>query len=142
MLHRDGRFRHEGHEIRNAKLRALFERSVAFVPDERKFVVRAGRFRGELEVEEAGFFVRGVDLEAGTIALSDGSQEPLVGETLCWSHFDPDVMMCRVKHVLVADGLLARFGHAAQAELFLAAEADGGGVAVELRGVRVRLPSP
>lgn len=141
VLHRDGGFRHEGQPIRNAKLRALFARSLAFLPDEGKYVVRAGHFRGEVEVEEAAFFVRSIDLEAGTITLSDQSEEALVGNSLCWSRFDPDVLMCRVKHALVADGLLARFTHGAQAELLLAADADGDAVSVEVGGDRVRIPA-
>ena len=73
VLHRDGRFLHEGAPIRNARLRAAFERGVRWLPREGKYVVTLGHFRGQLDVEEAGFFVRAVDLVHGTVALSDGS---------------------------------------------------------------------
>ena len=142
VLHRDGQFRHEGQPIRNAKLRALFERSVAYLPDEQKYVVRAGRFRGEIEVEEAAFFVRSVDLDAGTIALSDRSEEALNGASLSWSDRDPDTLMCRVKFDLVDGGLLARFERSAQAELLLGGEEDRDEFWVRLRGRRVRIPAP
>ena len=45
--------------------------------DEGKYVVQIGRYRGEIEVEEAGFFVREFDAEAGRVRLSDGATEPL-----------------------------------------------------------------
>ncbi len=144
-LHRDGRFTHEGHPLRNTKLRALFERSVVFLPDEGeagKYVVRVAHFRGEVEVEEAGFFVRSVDLESGRLELSDGSGETLRGETLAWSLLDADILLCRVKHDLRAGGLPARFEHSAQAELLLAAEEGPAGIAVRLAGDWVVLPDP
>ena len=62
MLHHDGRWTHEGQPIRNARLRAAFDRGVRYLPDEGKFVVQLGRFRGQIEVEEAAFFVRAFDL--------------------------------------------------------------------------------
>ena len=142
MLHRDGTFRHEGQPIRNHKLRALFERSVTFVPSEGKYVVWAGRFRGEIEVEEAAFFVRRVDLETGRVGLSDQSEESLVADALSWSALDPDTLMCRVKHELCPGGLPARFSHSAQAELLLGAEEDDDGVVVRMGGVLLRVPVP
>ena len=105
-------------------------------------MVRAGHFRGEVEVEEAAFFVRSVDLARGAIQLSDGSEEALVGASLHWSRLDPDVLLCRVKHGLVPDGLPARFGHSAQAELLLDANEEGEDLVVEAGGERVRLPLP
>lgn len=141
ILHRDGRFTHEGQAIRNAKLRALFERSVTYLVEEGKYVVRAGRFRGEVEVEEAAFFVRAVDLESGELSLSDGSHEPLVAETLAWSRLDEDVLLCRVKAPLREGGLPARFWQSAQAELLLAVAEDEGGFFFSLAGQRVALPA-
>ncbi len=109
VLHHDGRFTHEGAPIRNRKLRERFDRSVEYLPDEGKYVVRLGRFRGQVEIEEAGFFVRAVDLERGEISLSDGSREPLDVASLHESPID-GALLCRVKRELVAAGLLARFG--------------------------------
>ena len=142
VLHRDGRFSHEGQAIRNRKLRALFERSVAYLPDEDKYVVRAGRFRGQIEVEEAGFFVRSIDPASGCIALSDRSEEELRPETLTWSALDPDVLLCRVKHALREGGVPARFERSAQAELLLRAEERGGRIEVAVAGRWTALPDP
>jgi hypothetical protein len=140
VLHHDGRFTHEGHPITNVRLRAAFDRAVRFLPAERKYVVQLGRFRGEVEVEEAGFFVRSVDLARGTVALSDGSEEPLDVASLRTSPID-GAFLCRVKHELAPEGLPARFSHAAQAELLDAVEADdAGGSWIESGGVRRRMP--
>lgn len=140
VLHRDGRFTHEGLPIANARLRALFERSVRFLPEERAYVVQVGRFRGQLEVEEAGFFVRAVDLARGVLALSDRSEEPLDPATLRPSALDPDTLLCTVKRGLLPGGLPARFEHGAQAELLLAVEETPEGLVLRLAGERHPLP--
>jgi hypothetical protein len=141
VLHRDGRFTHEGAPIRNRKLRARFERSVRYLPDEAKYVVQVGRFRGQVEVEEAGFFVRSVDLARGTLALSDGGEETLDPATLRRSRLDPDALLCTVKRDLARDGLPARFERSAQAELLLAVEESGTGLVLSIAGRRVPLPT-
>src|SRR5262245_46108282 len=133
VLHRDGRFTHEGHPIRHARLRAAFERGVRWLPAERKYVVQLGRFRGEIEVEEAAFFVRAVDVAAGTIALSDGTSEPLDVASLRPSPAD-GALLCTAKRAEAPEGLAARFTPAAQAELLLAVEETAGGPAVRLGG--------
>ncbi len=140
-LHHDGRFSHEGQPIANRRLRAHFERSVEFLPDQGKYVVRLRHFRGEVEVEEAGFFVREVDLEAGEVLLSDGTREALELETLTLSPID-GALLCRVKRSLVQAGLPARFTHAAQAEFLQAVEAGGEGYVVRLGGREARVPLP
>ncbi len=138
-LHHDGRFSHEGEPILHAKLRAHFERSVAYLPDEEKFVVRLGRFRGQIEVEEAGFFVRSFDPATGEIALSDASRERLDPTGLAASPID-GALLCRVKRGLVVEGLLARFMPGAQAELLLAVESDDAGLWLPIGSERVALP--
>jgi hypothetical protein len=139
VLHHDGRFTHEGHPIRHARLRAAFERGVRWLPAERKFVVQLGRFRGEIEVEEAAFFVRAVDVPRGAIALSDGTAEPLDVASLRASPID-GALLCTVKRTEAEHGLAARFLPAAQAELLLAAEEAEGGLALRLGGVLHPLP--
>jgi hypothetical protein len=139
VLHHDGRFTHEGHPIRHARLRAAFERGVRWLPDERKFVVQLGRFRGEIEVEEAAFFVRAVDLAAGTLALSDGTADPLEPASLRTSPID-GALLCTVKRAVRPEGLAARFLPAAQAELLLAVEETAEGPALRLRGALRPLP--
>jgi len=127
VLHHDGRFSHEGHPITNSRLRAAFERGVRFLPDEGKYVVQLGRFRGEIVVEEAGFFVRSVDLARGTVLLSDGSEDVLDAASLRTSPIDA-VFLCTVKRAIAPGGLPARFTHAAQAELLGAVELGPDGV--------------
>ena len=133
VLHHDGTWRHEGQLIHNRKLRERFDRSVVYLPEERKYVVKVGRFRGEIDVEEAGFFVRSVDLEAGRLRLSDRQEDLLEVESLRESPIDGD-WLCTVKRELVPEGLAARFTHAAQAELANAVEEHGGEVGLEVAG--------
>ena len=133
VLHRDGSWSHEGRPFTNRRLRAVFDRSVRYLPDERVYVVQLGHFRGQIEVEEAAFFVRAVDPEAGAIALSDGSSEVLDPGTLDVSPHD-GALRCRVKRDLAPGGLLARFTHAAQAELLEAAEETPSGPVLRLGG--------
>jgi hypothetical protein len=138
-LHHDGRFTHEGEPILNRRLREHFDRSVEYLPEEEKFIVRLKHFRGEIEVEEAAFFVREIDLDRGEVGLSDGSRESLELASLEVSPID-GVLLCRVKRALVADGLLARFGHAAQADLLLAVEAEGEGFVLPIGSERIPFP--
>jgi hypothetical protein len=139
VLHHDGSWTHEGQPLRNRKLRALFDRSVRFLPEEGKFVVQVQQYRGEIAVEEAGFFVRAFDPAAGTLSLSDGSEERLDVSTLRSSSRD-GALLCLVKRELVRGGLLARFHHAAQAELMNAVEESGEGVALRIAGKLEPLP--
>ena len=139
VLHHDGSWTHEGVPISHPRLRAAFDRSVRFLPAEGVFVVQLGRFRGQIEVEEAAFFVRGFDAASGRIALSDRSEEPLAPESLHVSPCD-GAFLCRVKRDLSAAGLLARFGHAAQAELLAAVEERAGQVRLRIGGREVALP--
>jgi hypothetical protein len=121
VLHHDGRWTHEGVPVRNRRLREAFDRSVRFLPGESAFVVQLGRFRGQIEVEEAAFFVRDFDAATGSIRLSDGSAEGLEVATLRVSPRD-GAGLCLVKRALAPEGLLARFTHAAWAELARAIE--------------------
>ena len=139
VLHHDGRFTHEGEPIRNRRLREHFDRSVKYLPDEAKYIIRLQHFRGEIEVEEAAFFVRGIDLASGDVALSDGTREPLDPSTLAESPIDGAVL-CRVKRGLAAGGLLARFMHAAHADLLHAVEPEGEGFVLCIGDDRVAFP--
>lgn len=136
VLHHDGTFTHEGERILNRKLREHFDRSVEFLPEEGKYVVRLGHFRGEVEILEAGFFVRSVDLDTGEITLSDRTQEPLDVGSLVESPID-GALLCRVKRDLVRDGLFARFMHGPQAELLQSVVPDGDAFVLEIGGVRL-----
>jgi hypothetical protein len=139
VLHHDGSWTHEGHPITHARLRAHFDRSVRYLTDERKYVVTLRHFRGEIEVEEAAFFVRAFAPETGRIALSDRSEEILHPATLTTSPID-GALLCRVKRDLAPGGLLARFAHAAQAELLHAVDASESGMRLRVAGVWHDLP--
>jgi hypothetical protein len=121
VLHHDGSWTHEGQAVTHPRLRAAFDRSVRWLPEEGQYVVQLGRFRGQIDVEEAGFFVRQIDLEAGTVQLSDRSTDRLDARSLRVSPRD-GALVCTVKRDLHPPGLAARFLHAAQAELLQAVE--------------------
>jgi hypothetical protein len=139
VLHHDGSWTHEGHPIQHAKLRAHFDRSVRYLPEEQKYVVTLGHFRGEIAVEEAAFFVRAFEPGTGRIALSDRSEELLDPATLGVSAID-GALLCRVKRALEQEGLLARFTHAAQAELLHAVESTPSGMRLRIGGDWHALP--
>ncbi len=142
VLHHDGSWTHEGVPITNARLRRAFDRSVRFLPDEGGaglYVVQLGRFRGQIEVEEAAFFVRDFDAQSASIGLSDGTREGFDPTSLGVSERD-GALLCRVKPALRAGGLLARFGQAAQAELLLAVEDTSQGPRLRLAGVLHAIP--
>jgi len=139
VLHRDGTWTHEGHRFTHARLRAVFDRCVRYLPEEGVYVVQIGRFRGQIEIEEAAFFVRSVDAETGEIALSDGSAERLEVASLRASAVD-GALLCTVKRDLAARGLPARFTPAAQAELLGRVEAGPEGPLLRLRGCLVPVP--
>ncbi|MCG8592578.1 MAG: hypothetical protein MJE66_25080, partial [Proteobacteria bacterium] len=80
-----------------------------------------------------------LDLAAGVVCLSDRSREPLDPASLHVSPID-GAWLCRVKRDLDPAGLLARFTHAAQAELLNAVEFEGEQAWVPLAGRRLLLP--
>jgi hypothetical protein len=139
-LHHDGRWSHEGVPIRNRRLRAAFDRGVRYVPEAGVFVVALGRFRGQIEVEEAAFFVRDFDARSGELSLSDGSREALDPATLRVSPRD-GALLCTVKRALAPAGLLARFLHAAHAELLCAVEETPDGPRLRASGRLHALPT-
>jgi hypothetical protein len=140
ILHHDGRFTHEGAPIANRRLREHFDRSVEYLPDEDKYIVRLKHYRGQVEVEEAAFFVRSIDLTSGEIALSDGSFEVLDVTTLRASPID-GALLCQIKRADVGEGLPARFTHAAQADFLQNVDGDGEGYCVLIGGRRVVCPA-
>ena len=139
VLHRDGSWTHEGVPVLNRRLRRAFDRSVRYLPEEGKYVVQLGRFRGQIEVEEAAFFVREFDAAAGSLRLSDGSREAFEPASLGVSPHD-GALLCRVKRDLVKAGLPARFTHAAQADLLHAVEDTSQGPRLRLAGVLHAIP--
>lgn len=141
VLRRDAAWRHEGHPILNRRLRERFDRSVVYLPSEQVYVVQIGHFRGMIEVEETGFFVRGLDAERAEIVLSDGSTERLDVESLSPSRID-GAYLCRIKRDLVGEGLPARFLHGAQADLLGTVEEQDGTPMLRLAGRLVALPAP
>ena len=139
VLHRDGRWSHEGEPVLHARMRAVFDRGVRYLPQEGVYVVQLGRFRGQIEIEEAAFFVRVFDPADATLHLSDGTREPLDPASLRKSSYD-DGLLCTVKRELVSAGLPARFTVASQSDLLAAVEVDCGPPAMRLGGKLVPLP--
>jgi hypothetical protein len=132
-LHHDGRWSHEGQPIRNRRLRDHFDRHVVYLAEEQKYVVTLRHFRGEIEVEEAAFFVRAFEPSSGVLSLSDQSVEVLDPSTLSLSPRD-GALLCRVKRELAPGGLPARFMHGAHAELMHAVEEREGGFVLRAGG--------
>ncbi len=139
VLHRDGRWSHEGEPVLHRRLRAAFDRGVRYLPEEGVYVVQLGPFRGQIEVEEAAFFVREFDSRTGHMCLSDRSEEALDAASLQLSQPD-GALLCRVKADLAPGGLPARFTHTAQADLLLAAEETAEGPRLRLGGQLHALP--
>jgi hypothetical protein len=144
LLHHDGSWTHEGQPILNRRLREAFDRSVRFLPGEGAdgedvYVVSLGRFRGQIDVEEAAFFVREYDPPTGALTLSDRSTEVLDVASLHVSPRD-DALLCSVKRDLAHAGLLARFSHAAQAELLHQVEDGESGPSLRIGEVDYPLP--
>ena len=118
VLHHDGKWSHEGQPILNRRLREKFDRSVVYLPNLEKYVVEVGRFKGEIEVEEAAFFVRSVDLLKGKLRISDGTTVEFDASSLHWSKFD-GARLCRIERSGSQRSVLARFDHSAHSELLL-----------------------
>lgn len=125
VLHHDGSWSHEGEPIRHRRMREHFDRHVRYLPEEGKYVVFLRHFRGEIEVEEAAFFVLAFEPETGQVALSDGTREVLDAATLRTSAID-GAWLCSVKKDLAPTGLAARFERAAQTSLLELAEERAG----------------
>ena len=107
--------------------------------DTGKYVVRLRHFRGEIIVEEAGFFVRDYDPPTGNLTLSDRSVEPLDVGSLRPSPID-GALLCTIKRELSPAGLAARFGHNAQSELLNAVNESADGPALRFGGGEHLLP--
>ena len=129
VLHRDASWTHEGAPITNRRLRERFDRAVRYLPDEQKYVVQIAHFRGQIEVEETGFFVRAFDDATGLVSLSDRSVEPLDCASLRTAESD-GALVCTVKRDLVPEGLPARFLHGAHAALFNALDDSGSAISI------------
>jgi len=140
VLHHDGSWTHEGVPLRNRRLRAAFDRGVRYLPEQSVYVVQLGRYRGQIEVEEAAFFVREFDAESGRLRLSDGGVESLAPATLSVSPRD-GAFLCAVKRDLAPAGLPARFSQSSQAELLLAVEDTTQGPRLRLAGQLHAMPA-
>ena len=69
VLHRDGSSAPRRRADPQRAVASALERGVRYLPAEGKYVVTLGHFRGQLDVEECGFFVRSIELATGRIAL-------------------------------------------------------------------------
>ncbi len=133
LLRRDMRFEHEGALVTHPRVHAALLRGVRFADAEGVWIVRLGRFRAQIDVEDVPFWIEDYDADAGTVQLTDGSREPLAASTL---RSDPDdALRCTVK-----GRFDARFTHRAQAELL--AEVRAGAQGFEIRSGATWLPAP
>lgn len=139
VLHHDGSWTHEGQPILHRRMREHFDRSVRYLPEEDKYVVFLRHFRGQIEVEEAAFFVRDFDPATGEVTLSDGTKEALDVASLDASKIDR-AWLCRVKRDLAPPGLLARFMPAVQREVMECVEPLADGFGLRVGGALERLP--
>jgi uncharacterized protein len=105
----DGRMLHRGEPITHARTLQVLWRSLERQADGR-YLVRVGRESAFIRIEDAPYLVRG--LAGDTLALSDGSTEPLRPETLTVDR--EGILHCTVK-----GGHRARFSRSAQVALGL-----------------------
>jgi hypothetical protein len=137
VLRDTGEWRHEGMEFPNERIVDLFDRSVGRT-EGGTWVLEIGRFTYPIEVEDTGFFVEHIDLDAipATLRLSDETTEELDVETV--TYLPEGRLYCRVK-----DGeFRARFKRPAYydaAEQFV--EEDDGQIWFEHGSERVLLGS-
>ena len=102
-----------------------FLRGVEFADEEGVWVVRLGRFRGQIEVEDVPYWVTAYDAETGGVRLTDQSEELLRPETLS---ADPDdALRCTVK-----GRFPARFTRPGQIELLEHVDVRGEEVVVRV----------
>lgn len=121
-LDRDGRWWHEGTLVQHQRLAAALHRWLDRLDDGR-YVVRLDEARyAYVEVEDAPYLVRTLDLsgeEQVRLTLSDGSEETLAPATLAVG--GDDALYCRVK----GGRFEARFSRAAHNTLAQQVEEDG-----------------
>jgi uncharacterized protein len=133
-LDAQGEFWHEGSRVARRDMRDAFSRWLARHPDDGRFILVNGYDWTYITVDDVPYFVRAVRRTGGgpELTLSDGSVEPLGGETL---EFDESgALYVRVK----ASSESAKFTPSAQRDLepFLV-ERDG-----EIRVLGVDGPAP
>ena len=83
--------------------------------------------------------MRQYDPPTGTLSLSDRSTASLEVSSLHASPLD-GALLCTIKRDVLPKGLLARFSHAAQAELLNAVEDGEHGSLLRIGGVNYPLP--
>lgn len=95
-LDQRGKWTHEGLDFENERIIGLFNRSVNRTPGG-TWILEVGRFTYPIEVEDTGFFVERVDLDADPpmLQLSDETSEPLMADSL--SYGSEGRLYCRVK---------------------------------------------
>lgn len=84
VLDASGRFWHDGQLVSHPGLRRAFASWLRRHPDDGRYILCNGYDWTYLRVEGAPFFVQGLRAEGDALllTLSDGSEEPLVPETL------------------------------------------------------------
>jgi hypothetical protein len=132
-LDEDGKFWHDQEPVTHSGMAKAFASWIARHPDDGRFILSNGYDWSYFTVEDAPFFVRGLRLEAERVLLllSDGTEEPLVADTL--ESGRRDALYVRVK----GGAFEARFTPAAQSALApLLVEGSDGAPALEIAGKR------
>ncbi len=136
-LDAEGRFWHAGEQVRHPGMQAAFATWIRRHPDDGRYILCNGYDWSYFTVDDAPYVVRGLEESASglTLALSDGSREPLDPGTLRLG--EQGALYCRVK----GGAYDARFTPGAQtAVLPFLAEDEAGRHWLELAGARSALP--
>jgi uncharacterized protein len=135
-LDRQGRFFHDQEPVTHPGMARAFASWIGRHPDDGRFILNNGWDWTYFEVEEAPFFIDGVEAsdERPVLILSDGSREPLDPTTLRTG--EAEVLYVRVK----GGQFEARFRQAAQIGLApWLEEAPGGQPSLVIAGARYLL---
>jgi hypothetical protein len=138
VLDADGRFWHDGQLVSHPGLRRAFATWIARHPDDGRYILCNGYDWTYFRVDGTPFFVQGLRAEGEDLwlALSDGSEERLVPETLRVG--SNEALVVRVK----GGQFEARFTPGAQAALVpFVVESSAGLPALALAGREYNIPS-
>lgn len=138
MLDAEGRFIHDGTVVEHAGMARAFASWIRRHPDDGRFILSNGYDWTYFTVEDVPFFVEAVKNvgDAPWLVLSDGSEEPLVADTL--RSGPTGALYLRVKK----GAFEARFLRFAQLGLApWVEETPDGGVELVISGLRYKVAS-
>lgn len=133
-LTKSGEWWHEGRPFENARLAALFHRSIVWDAEQQRYLLAIGREQATFFLEDTPYFVDAIltDSAPWLVTLRDGSTHELRLESLCRGRNDQ--LYCAVSKPQLA---YARFSRGAYQQIVSFADDDG---ALRIEGQRVALP--